>query len=203
MPLADDAFVPADLVCREREELTHHLVHPRRPETLDDGCSVGQAAVEHRRRLALGFQNARGGLCGRRPIGWRRRDVRGSGSAIDLDLTHVRGEAIAPARYQLDVGLAVWLVAEGLSQGVHVLRQVGVIDERLRPERLHQLALAHDTVVVVCEQQQKIEGLRRQGNHTTGALEPAQPDIDPIGPEFVHVLLVQRLLGLERLLIPD
>jgi hypothetical protein len=65
------------------------------------------------------------------------------------------------------------------------------------------LELAHDTFVVMCEQQQEIEGLRRQGDHTAGALEPAQADIDPIGPEFVQVLLVQRLLGLDRLLIPD
>ena len=72
---------------------------------------------------------------------------------------HVYGEAIAAARYQLDVRLTVWLTAERLSQGLHVLRQVRVIDERLRPQCLHQLAFAHDPVVVVCEQQQQIEGL--------------------------------------------
>ena len=42
VPLTDHALVPADLVRREREELAHHLVHTRRPETLDDGRSGSQ-----------------------------------------------------------------------------------------------------------------------------------------------------------------
>ena len=92
---------------------------------------------------------------------------------LEIDVSHVRGEAVSTSRHQFDIRLAVWLIAERLSQCVHVLCQVGILDERLGPQRLHQLRLAHHPVMVLRKEQQEIEGFWRESDCTAGALNPA------------------------------
>ena len=105
--------------------------------------------------------------------------------ALEIDLLDLDGQAITASCHQFDVRLAVRTLTERLSQRIHVLRKIGVFNERLRPERFHQLALAHDPVMVLGEQEKQIEGFWRESNRTARSLQPAQCDVDPVRPKFV------------------
>ena len=106
-------------------------------------------------------------------------------SASGCNLPHGAGKAITAARHGLDVRVAVRLVAERLAQRVHVLGEIGLLDEGVWPERLHQLGLGDDPLAVAGEEDQQVERLRREWDRLAAALHTAQSDIDLVRPELV------------------
>ena len=90
-----------------------------------------------------------GGQTARYGTPWSRSD----------DFPNRRGEAIPSPRHRIDERLSVRQVAERLAQRVDMLCEIGVIDERVRPERVHQLRLGHHTIGIAREEKQQVERL--------------------------------------------
>ena len=84
-----------------------------------------------------------------------------------------------------------------------MLCEIGVLDERVRPERFHQLRLGHHTIGIACEEKQQVECLRGQWHRLARALEPAEPDVYRERPEFVELSVCQWFDCIERLLMLD
>ena len=82
-----------------------------------------------------------------------------------------------------------------------MLREIGLLDERVRPERFHQLRLVHHTIGIAREEKQQVERLRGQRNRFARALEPTEPDVYPERAEFVELRVCQWFDRVETLLI--
>src|SRR2546423_15720652 len=109
---------------------------------------------------------------------------------------NVYRKVVAAARYQLYVGFPVRPIAERLSQRVHLLREIRVLDERVRPEGFHKLAFGHAPLRFTREQQQEIERFWRKSNGAAGALEPTERSVEPVRSELVQTLLRHCLSAL-------
>jgi hypothetical protein len=81
-----------------------------------------------------------------------------------------------------------------------MLREIGFVDEGVRPERFHQLRLGHHAIRIAREEDQQVERLRGQWNRLARAREPAERGVDPERVEFVERPLCQWRHRVEPLL---
>ena len=131
---AKDTFVAAGFIGGDSGQFSQQTVKALGSEPFRQHGRVRDATVQHGCLLALAVH------C-RSDRGRQFRAAAGAGR-----FTHGRGEAVAPPRHRLDIRRAVWLRAERFAKREHVLREVGLVDERVGPERLDQLGLRQDTV---------------------------------------------------------
>ena len=87
------------------------------------------------------------------------------------------------------------LLAEHATQGGYVLGEIVLFDDRVRPDRGHQLVLFYDRPGTLYKVEQNVESLRHQG-HDLGILPYQQPftGVERKSFELVHLSLaaVQR-----------
>ena len=79
-------------------------------------------------------------------------------------LVNLSHKAVAATRYRHDVAVGTWRFAEDLPQFRDRLRQIVFLDDRVRPDRLHDPLLVQHTVVMLDHIKKRIEYSRRQGN---------------------------------------
>ena len=84
-----------------------------------------------------------------------------------------------------------------------MLRQIRIVDERVRPECLDQFALPDDAIGAARQQYEQVERLGRERNRGAGALQAAQRDVEAVRPELVHLFLRHGPLTVESLLSRD
>ena len=168
-------------------------MHFDRAQPLGDVAGVGESGVEHGRSLALAFEHdrrtRRRGRVRRVCCRMRHRD---RGDGVARQITDLRGQPIATPRHSFNIGLAVRPIAQRLAQRVDVLREITFFDKGVRPQRLHQLSLRHDPMLITGEQHEQVECLRWNRDRLPGAFEAAQRDVEAIGTKFIG-----RCSGLE------
>lgn len=105
--------------------------------------------------------------------------------AILRDCAHLLCEAISATGKCNDVTPIVGSVSECFSQNEDVLAEVGLLDEGIRPDGLHQLLLGDDFSAAPQKYQQRFKCPGRDGYGLALAQQKLLVRIDAKGPEFV------------------
>jgi hypothetical protein len=86
--------------------------------------------------------------------------------------------------------IAVLVVAKGLAQRENLLGEIGLFDEALRPEPLHQVFFPNQAAVVLHEDAQRFEGFGSQGEDLPVAPEQAFSDVESERAELEYLRLL-------------
>jgi hypothetical protein len=127
--------------------------------------------------------------CARWPRGLRHRWSQNRVRRVDTpgvrDVNRICHEAVSALWRRFDVRPAVRLQAQGLSEHEHVLGEVGLLDEAVGPEGLHQLLFADHAIPIPQQQMEGVDGFRRERHRDPVALQPVREKIQPKRPELV------------------
>src|SRR5580704_11234396 len=102
------------------------------------------------------------------------------------------GETVAAPRHCDDITAFAGNLLQSLPEYKDRLCQVGLLNEGVRPDALHQVFLENHLLAVSDQGQQGIEGLRLQRNWLVVAQKQTLTEIDPKRTELVEVLLFVR-----------
>ncbi len=80
------------------------------------------------------------------------------------EFRHLLREAVSPPGDCDDVFRIVRPIAQSLSQQKDVLAEIGLFDEGVGPQSLHQVILQDDPLAVLYEHQKCFKSLRRKGD---------------------------------------
>ena len=113
------------------------------------------------------------------PLG--RRSQLGAGLS---DFRHGRGEEVPVFGNRLDVWATVRLLAKDLPEEKHLLDDVPLFNEGVRPQRLHQLGLVDQPAATKDHQRQGVECLRREIDALAAPRQPPRAKVEAKRPEF-------------------
>ena len=122
---------------------------------------------------------------GRRTLQLRRR---WSGDWFRVRSQDLSGEPVPDTRHGFD---AIAL-AQGPSQQRDLLRHVVLLNDDVRPQRVHERFLGHHRACVLHEQDEKLECLGGEGDGLAGAVEPVPGGIETELAEDIHRACVGR-----------
>ena len=97
---------------------------------------------------------------------------------------HRAEEAVAAPRDRLDPGAPVGLLPEGLAEDRDVDAEVGLLDERVRPDPAQQLVLRHDLARFGGQHGEELGGLRRHVEERVSLPDEPPRGVEPVGAEL-------------------
>ena len=95
---------------------------------------------------------------------------------------------VTALRHGLDVMPPAIFVIQGAPDRGDVLRQVGLFDERLRPQALHQFVFGQQVPAVFDEQEESVKRFGRQGHGLIVTQKLALGRVQPERTELIEVL---------------
>jgi hypothetical protein len=104
-------------------------------------------------------------------------------------LGHITRELITPAGYGHNESVFVGTFFKRFAQSGYVACKVVFLHRRVRPNQFHQLVLLHDSVAVLNQNQQDIEGLGGQWHWFATAQQQSPRGIDSEKTEIVKPVL--------------